>query len=626
MGITLAHVADEQLLKKVWKDEVRPALRSMTFNNFNYAPDPLHYAGYEWGLQTLVSALAKDLRLGRYSPEPGEIVRMAKGKGLSRPLCFLATRDALVYSTITSLIRGELIVNAQPWVGFAHSDKGEAKVSKESSSEDSDDSFDWFRFWLARQGHILQMIDNDDVHYFVESDVANFYPSIRLEAVREHLHSQTTLEKEVVRLCVQIIDGVMPRRNYSEVSLMGLPQEHIGSSREIAHSLLLHVDEEFDREGKEGRYTRFMDDILIGVESPEAGQKCISRLQRSIESIGLYPNASKTIVTSVKSYLDESLVQVNGEVDRLDNELEKINKGMPRVITAPEELINSMIEVSRHHRSEAGKAKRWGRVTRRIYTLHRKAGIQIWWSYWYDDLEADPGAAAQILEYVRSWPLDERTLAKLIDLSVKYSDLYANLSLLAAEVISSAPVGEDKSLWGKAHTACHKEFSRLVAKSHRAPENERVAAAWLLASWKFANASQRQRLLGLIGENVDATSPIRAQALPLLVAAKNNLEEWVAAKPGLAWENALAAEYLRSLEAGSDRAVGVAISLIEPQPRLAPQRFIVLPRAIPLIEIVGNSASAKLDKSVPKFLDKLQKNPDRLRDYRVEWLLNQWAP
>lgn len=52
--IRLNQVADEALLKKVWRKEVRPVLRSMAFGNFNLASDPLHYAGYEWGIETLV--------------------------------------------------------------------------------------------------------------------------------------------------------------------------------------------------------------------------------------------------------------------------------------------------------------------------------------------------------------------------------------------------------------------------------------------------------------------------------------------------------------------------------------------------------------------------------------------
>lgn len=420
----MADIADEILLKRIWKKQVRRSLRSMTFNNFNMAPDPIHYAGYEWGLETLVATLARDIRLGRYSPERGEIVRTAKGKGLSRPLCFLAARDALVYRTITWLVQGQLVANAPNWVGFTHADKGGAKSDKSSSLLNSDvedhghESFDWFRFWLARQGQILKMVDDPAITHIVESDIANFYPSIRLEAVREHLHSYTNLEKEVVRLCVQIIDGVMPRSDYSEISLMGLPQEQIGSSRAIAHSLLQHVDKEFGSEGQQGRYTRYMDDILVGVTNPSEGERCISRLQRSLESLGLYPNASKTVVTTVDDYLFETMAEANGEIDRLDAELENCSSaGTPHVISPDVDLVKAIVETSAEHRALTDRPRRWGRVTRRIYTLHRKAGIVSWWDYWRKDIESDPGAAPQILEYVRSWPLSKSTVEALVGLS-----------------------------------------------------------------------------------------------------------------------------------------------------------------------------------------------------------------
>lgn len=623
MSIRLAKVADESFLKIVWKRDVRPALRSMTFSNFILASDPLHYAGYEWGLETLISALAKEISQGRYTPERGEIVRMAKGKGLSRPLCFLATRDALVYSAITKLIRGELIADAQPWVGFDRSDKGSSKPADGESNQASD-SIDWFRVWLTRQGYVAHLVDDEQVLYIVESDIANFYPSIRLEAVREHLHSQTTLEKEVVRLCIQILDGVMPRRDYSEVSLMGLPQEQIGSSREIAHSLLLHVDEEFQAEGELNRYTRFMDDILIGVDSIERGEACISRLQRSLETIGLYPNAAKTIVTPVDEYLRQAMVETNGEVDRITNELERLSIGEPRVIEAPDELKEQIEILSNKHRELKGTAKRWGRVTRRIYTLHRAVGLRAWWEFWPSDIENDPGATQSILEYVRAWPLDITTVGKLTSLSRRYSELYPNISLLAAETLSSAPISSDAQLWNQAYNECRLEFRRLVGLISSAPDSERLAASWLLAAWKFANASQEHSLLDSIPRNIDSISPIRAQALPLLVKTNGSLEEWVSAKPGLRWENALAAEYLRSLNSGGDRAVGVALSLIEPQLRLAPQRFVSLPRAIPLIDIVGHSSPTKLSKVARPYLRRLQKNPERLRDCRVESIIANW--
>lgn len=622
----MATIADEALLKHVWKKQIRPSLRALKFDSFNLVPDPIHYAGYEWGLDALVAALSRDLRLGRYSTERAEIVRMAKGSGLSRPLCFLATRDALVYRTITWLVQDQLVANSPEWVGFTHSDKGGAQ--SESDAEDRGRaSFDWFRFWLARQGYIQKIMDDDEVTHIVESDIANFYPSIRLEAIREHLHSNTDLAKEVVRLCVQIIDGVMPRQDYSEVSLMGLPQEQIGSSRAIAHSLLQHVDEEFEKEGKKGRYTRFMDDILIGVTSPEAGERCISRLQRSLESLGLYPNAAKTMVIPVEKHLANAMVETNAEVERLSAALEKCSSaGVPHVIIAPDDTVKEILELSEMHRGLEVRPRRWGRVTRRIYKLHRQAGILDWWQHWRRDIETDPGSAAHILEYVRAWPLSADTTADLVQLGISFSSLYADISILAAETIATAPVPKNEALWSTIYDTCRSEFARLLAFSSQATEFERLAAAWLVSGWKFANQSQRRHLLLQIPDTSDAMSPVRAQALPLLVCAGDSLSEWVAAKPGLAWADALAAEYLRSLHDGEERAVGVALSLIKPALRLAPQRFTMLPRALPLVEILGRKASPKLNATAPRILKELQRNPDRLRDHCVESFISRWCP
>ncbi len=624
VSLDIGNVADETLLAHVWRKEVRPELRSMTFNNFNFAVDPLHYAAYEWGLTTLVSALARELRMGRYSPERGEIVRSAKGIGLSRPLCFLATRDALVYRCITYLVRNQLVADAEKWVGFEHADKGNKDTPL---IDEAGDSFDWFRFWLARQGSLLEMIDDDSITHFVESDIANFYPSISLEAVREHLHSQTKLVKEVVRLCVQIIDGVMPRSDYSEVSLMGLPQDHIGSSRAIAHSLLLHVDKEFRTEGEAGRYTRYMDDFLVAVTSVSAGQGIIGRLQLSLETLGLYPNAAKTHVLSKEQYLKEYMVEQNGELERLSAALESLTtKTVPHETTPTEEQRVELSEMAVAHRTLEIRPKRWNRVSRRIYSLMRDIDNTDWQKYWLTDIQDDPGSAAPILEYVRSWPLDAASVGSLLDLSQDLSSLYADTPLLIAEVIVSAPVADDPKLWSTIFSGSLGEFRRLANLGRTRPQYERLAAAWLLSAWKFANKAQRQVLLDAIPDDLDAISPIRAQALPLLAAEGRSISEWVAAKPGLDWATALSAEYLRSLEVGEDRATGVALDLSKPQLRLKPQRFTVLPRALPLVEILGKAASAKLLKVAPKALANLRKNPDRLRDHRLEYLIAPWCP
>jgi hypothetical protein len=618
--VSLRNIADEGFLRKTWKDHVRPMVRKMTFSQINLASDALHYAAYEWGIKTLVSSLADDISRGRYSPERGEIVRSARGKGLTRPLCFLAPRDTLVYSAITALCKAQLISGARPWVGVEHGDKGQEKVSDGVA-----ESFDWFRFWLEREGHISTMLDDPAVEYLVESDISNFFPSIRLEAVREHLHSKTNLEKEVVRLCVQIIDGVMPRQDYSETSLMGLPQEQSNSSRYIAHSFLVHVDKVFEKEGESGRYTRFMDDVLIGVPNPSVGESAVMRWQMGLESLGLYPNGAKTAVIEKGSYLYDAMVAVNADIENIDHRLDGCMQGDPKEALLTPELIEAIESVSSVHRSLEDRPKRWDRVARRIYTLQRKTGIDSWWQYWYSDIHEFPGSAPQILEYVRSWPISRETVSRLIDLSGRYCQLYPNIALLAAETVATAPVPKDDRLWADIYTACQSHFKTLLRLLAHDRKIDRIAAAWLLPTWKYGNSAQRHSLVEQVPTSYSPMSITQIHAFPLLVALNKPLSEWVTAKPGMAWEAALAAEYLRNLEKGDGSAVGVTISLLNPAPRLLPQRYLVIPRSLPLVEIAGHADQRKVSTVMPSILGKLKRNPDRLRDFRVESELEKWS-
>ncbi len=592
----------------------------MTFNNFNLCHDCLDYAAYSWSLRGFVSSISRELILGQYAPQRGELVRAAKSNGLSRPLCFLTVRDALVFKALVVTAKLHLIADAEDWVELEDQKQeqngGEAKVPAGSS-------FDWFSFWLAEQGMLKEMMDDETVDYFVESDIANFYPSIRLDVVREHLLYQTNLTKEAVRLCVQIIDGVMPRSDYSETSLMGLPQEQLDASRPIAHSLLVHVDKEFQKEGVVRRYSRYMDDIVMTVPTVEDGESVISRLQARLESIGLYPNPSKTRIVHKKQFVIDHMVEAQADLSRIQDELEgHVTKSLPHVKRPPGPLRQEILDFSSRHRAMEGRPRLWGRVTRQLYTVHRDVGIKDWWPHWKEDLAADPGSASQILEYVRAWPLKGATLQDLITLSERYCHLYANVSLLAAEVVLTAPVGLDRALWEAIASSCRSEFRRLAFSAGDRIGFDRMASSWLLAAWKYGDHEFREVLLDDLPKELNSASPLRSQALPLFFSVGDpSASEWISSAPGLDWESSLAIEYLRNVKDGDKSAASSAFGAVRPKLQLKPQRYTILPRSVPLLGILKRSANQRLQVSASRAMKLLTSNPRRLRDRRLESLV-----
>ena len=592
----------------------------MTFNNFNLCHDCLDYAAYEWSLRGFLASISRELILGQYAPQRGELVRAAKGRGLSRPLCFLTVRDALVFKAIVVTAELHLVAEAEDWVEL-----DDQKRSGDSTSQrvPAGSSFDWFSFWLEQQGMLREMMDDDSVDFFVEADIANFYPSVRLDVVREHLLYQTNLAKEAVRLCVQIVDGVMPRSDYSETSLMGLPQEQLDSSRPIAHSLLIYVDKEFQGEGVVRRYYRYMDDIVMTVPTVEDGESVISRLQSRLESIGLYPNPSKTRIVHKEQFVVDAMVEAQAELSRIEDVLKgQVSNTPPYVTRATAQQRQEIIDFSIKHRELSERPKRWDRVTRRLYTLHRDVGIKEWWPHWTADLQADPGSASQIFEYVRSWPLKPAVLRDLVSLSERYCHLYADISLLAAEVVLTAPVGLDRNFWIEIANSCRSEFKRLAFSAGDRSGYDRMASSWLLAAWKYGDHEFRELLLDDLPKELNSVSPLRSQALPLFFSiGDSSAAEWAASVPGLDWESSLAIEYLRNVRGGERSALKSALHAIRPSLRLSPQRYTILPRSVPLLGVLKRSANQRLRFSAARALRLLASNPARLRDRRLEYLV-----
>lgn len=615
---SLEQLADAVYLKSIWKSDVRPLLRQAKFSNSRYAIDPLHYAAYEWNIDAFIEGIVRDLRLHQFTPERGEVIRAAKGTGLTRPVCELSPRDALVYTAIVKRVEDQLLVSSRKWVGHTRSDKG----SSAEATEGPVDSFDWFQFWLRRQGLIADMLDIDGVGFIVESDISNFFPSIRLEHVREHLLAHTRLSKELVRLCMQIIDGVLPRSNYLDYSHLGLPQGNNDSSRAIAHSFLGPVDLDFDPEGLTGRYTRYMDDVLFGVRDEAEGERIISRLQRSLESLALTPNSAKTKIVPVDKFLSDSMVESNAEIERLQSLLE--SSGALNGSTEPDAVraIDQLAILSDKHRDLDPKPRRWNRVTRRLNTLHRRVGLDSWRPHWSSDLAHDPAGASVYFEYLRSWPLSSETVDEILQAARLYSEIYTNIGILAAETLSSAPTIDSEILRNEMFASAMREIDRIVKLLPDSPARDRLCSSWFIVAWKFSNKAGLLDLIQLAQKPIFASAKlIRLQAAMLQSTDSTGAFDF---EPRLSIESSLSLEYLRRLRGGDSAAVGVALNLMAPKLMLAPQRQMIHPRALMLIDLTAAGSPQRVQTYAKKALEAIAKNETRLRDHQTERILKDW--
>lgn len=592
-----------------------------------------------------------DLKEGTYSPDSADIIRGAKGEGLSRPLAFLTPRDALVYHAIVVRARPDLIKELRPWTGAHQKDQPFVPAiddrANESADEDQADMStgegdplrlgqvkpegvviwsygNFFEMWLKKQRVVQSILQKSK--YVVESDVANYFSSIDLRIVQEYL-LRTGLHRDVVRLLVYLVRNVLRHPQYADSPGLGLPQELLDSSRHIAHGLLVEVDREFDDLGERGLYGRFMDDFVAGADSPHEGKKIIARIQARLEPLGLYPNPAKTRIFTVEEYKARIMAGENAYLERVDNALDEVQSGGLRSRSFRDDsLLTEFVERAQAFREIEPRPSRWDRVLRRYYRYMRELSVGTWLTHAVADLAEFPDSASHILEYVRSFPLQVGMADQLLKACSAASELYGDIPLLLLETVATAPTDTSAALAPE----IIKRASTLTNEMLNQDIAPRARVDWILAYLapvlaKFGTADDRLNWV----ESLDlpsrpVQSAVRLHALPIQVSLGiPSQRAFVSEMAGLSWSSVLTLDFIRALEDGDDRSRGVVIGVVSPSVRLLPNRFQVHSRAISLIRILIQKPERRVSMGLGRAKAHLERNPTRLRDERMIQLLDE---
>lgn len=622
----LTDIASFPFLRAIWQEHIRSGLRKHTFRDFYLAQDAVQFGAYEWGLEPFLNRLVEDLRSATYSPEPADVFRGAKGTGLSRPLAYLAPRDALLYRAIVAKAESDLTRDLRPWTGAHLTDKKAGEQSEVDRGE-SEEYADWFAIWLRRQGIIADICERCE--FVVESDVSNFFGSVDLNVLQEYLLHKTSLHRDVVRLVIHLIRRVLRHPEYADSPSLGLPQESFGASRTIAHGLLCEVDSAFDVEGGDGIYSRFMDDFVAGVNEPTKGEELISRLQRKLERLGLYPNPAKTRVVPVPKYLIGAMAEENVFLDSIEAMLEPLEEGKLReIVGVPAVIVDELREHANLFRAIDSeiRPKWYNRVQRRYYALFKRLGIDDWIPSVYEDLAAHPDSGREILEYARSFPITAEAVEQLFASICNHRSCYDDLPLLEIETLATAPNNNSQEL----RRAIVDSADSLAKELEIDSKTPRSLSDWMLAALvpligKFATRGQQEEFIDKYIERKPAQCMARLQALPLQVShGRNSTEMFHAQLAGLPWSSVLTIDFVRALEGKDDSALGVAMNLLQPKICLSPNRFQIHSRPLLLCGLLARVGGARFSNSMASAVNLLRENPQRLIDDRLIELIAEY--
>lgn len=595
---TLNDLADAALLKAVWKKRLRTGLRKMPLKDFQLGHDALEYLAFDWELDSTVTNLVEELRTCQYRTAPPEVVRAAKSVGLTRPLSYLDPRDLLVYIALISLVENQLLATMHPWVRFGRAQTNDA-------GSDNADQSGWFRLWLRRQGQLWAMTNSHD--WLVESDIANFFASMSIDSIFDHVNNSGGVDREVAELLRYMLGQFAPLRGYQVSRFGGLPQENFDGSRVIAHTYLRSLDAEFEAEGLAGRYSRWVDDLVMGADTWADSLQIVRRVQLALENIDLFPNGSKTRIVRRSDFSAEHMKDENDYIGTVDEQFSRHG------VFADPSQVRSRIQ---DHARLQQKPRGWERVLRRYYTLSKKSGETALLAWWHTHLALVPGSAPQILEYLTSFQLSSQRIDKLRRVQSEFGGTYEDIDLLCFEAAAGAPNTNSSAVRTAAVQWAWDSFDTNLHS------NPRLASACTILIAKFGYASDIDRLEKSFTSEMAADSVCRQQATVVLLALGRISK---ASLPDLLHDaSAVTGQHVRFLTAvldGEARARHTAASLIQPSERWNPQRQYVRPRALLLAPVLRAGYVGNWAKLQDLWQGRMAKNPPRVRDAAARrWL------
>jgi hypothetical protein len=598
--LNIADLADIPLLKAVWKKRIRGRLKTTRFRDMELARDPLEYLGLERVLDSALSDLAQQLRDASYRPRAPEWIRTAKRVGLTRPLAFLSPRDQLVYKTLVALAENDLLQGSPAWTRLGRADPANEDDDASTLAESG-----WFRSWLRREGQLWVIDENHD--WLVESDVSNFFPSVQVQDVCSFVQDNSRLGVGLIRLLEYMLQTFSPMAAYRPSRVGGLPQEGFDVSRVLAHLYLRPLDEQFDWEGQNQRYTRWVDDVVVGADSWDEALRIVQRIQQTLEAIGLYANSSKTRVIPSDAFRREYL---KAENDWLGEFEDSIDSGTPDVGEFRRRL--------RRHHDRKDRPRGWTRVLRRYYTYSKRLRDTYLLEKWPSHIDESPDSARSIFDYLSTYRLTESRFGRLVVVLDRFGTVYEDIEILAHEYVSVAPSVDSVRI-----NAQIADWALAIVE-READSRPRIAAAACVTLGKFGVDSHVDRLAALFpGWKRDTV--LRTQATIILLGKGRIDIPTVTRLLGRSQlETIETLEFLIALASGEKQAIGMTFSALEPVQKQNPDRYIAKPRLLFLAPLLKAVAPRQWAAIAPRWQSALASNPPAIRDHVVErWLFSR---
>lgn len=220
--------------------------------------------------------------------------------------------------------------------------------------------------------------------------MSNYYDSIDISELRKVFTSYSQIDEVLIDLLFRILEEISWKPDYLPYSRRGLPTTNIEGVRLLAHSFLYEVDEVI-KQKTNNSFTRWMDDIVIGVESKKEAIETISSVSDMLKTRGLALNLAKTDIYTAEQGYYHFQIEANRYIDSIEK-TNPSNKEYKKVCTE----VNKKFKA---HFKDCNP-KYWDKITKRYITTYSRLNSSLLLPLLSEKYVNYPGLRAQLLLYL----------------------------------------------------------------------------------------------------------------------------------------------------------------------------------------------------------------------------------
>ena len=464
----LSKLFEKKEVSAVWRNIVRGQLRALDFK------DLYDHYDFNYNVEERATAIRNDILNGTYRVSLPLIYRLEKKFGVCRHIIIPQPVDALVLQVLVEDVAEQIIKHQPSENSFYSRDKH--NVGKPHVASEYGLSFR--NQWKKLQKEIYKF--NDEKNLLIVTDLANYYDSISINELKKVFMGYVKANEVLVDVLFRIIEEISWKPDYLPYSGKGLPTSNLEAIRLLAHSFLFEIDDVLKQRTNDC-FTRWMDDIVIGVDERKEAIEIISSISDMLKSRGLALNMSKTAIYDSKQAHYHFQIDENKYLDTLEG-IDKKDKSYNKITT---ELKDNF----KNHFKDQGP-KYWDKVAKRYITAFGKMESLKLLSEITEIYLSFPGLRPNLLIYLSKIGYKKRTAEK-VEKILAQLDVFDDVSLYQICFLITSweiPESDDSKIFIK------KVEEHILAASFKSKN----PADFYSVLWFKAKYNHPEELLGFI--------------------------------------------------------------------------------------------------------------------------------